>query len=32
LVVLLFIVIGWASLKGYGGAGVAGRAPVAVPA
>jgi hypothetical protein len=32
LVLLLFAVIGWASLKGYGGAGVAGRAPIAVPA
>ena len=32
LVLLLFIVLGWASLKGYGGAGVAGRPPTAVPA
>jgi len=32
LVLLLFIVLGWASLKGYGGAGVAGRRPTAVPA
>jgi len=32
LVLLLFVVIGWACLKGYGGGGVAGRAPVAVPA
>ena len=32
LVLLLFIVLGWASLKGYGGAGVAGRTPTAVPA
>jgi hypothetical protein len=31
LVLFLFVVIGWACLKGYGGAGVAGRAPVAVP-
>jgi hypothetical protein len=32
LVLLLFLVIGWASLRAYGGAGIAGRAPVAVPA
>ena len=32
LVLLLFVVLGWASLTGYGGAGVAGRSPTAVPA
>jgi len=32
LVLLLFIILGWASLRGYGGAGVAGRPPRAVPA
>ena len=30
LVLLLFIVIGWGCLKGYGSNGVAGRTPVAV--
>jgi hypothetical protein len=32
LVLLLFITIGWACLKGYGGSGAAGRAPAALAA